>query len=147
MKKYLRMLRKGDLIIILFLMVGSFFPLGIFTYQQAKAESSGEDCRCQRRREVVKEFTLNDDGQDGDVCLCGWPRTREYDCERRLRHLYGFRGLQRPIVCTHGRQIGSGGNDPLSAEPRFDRSEGKCRIRRQMKMPLISYPKNTSRKE
>ncbi len=32
MRKYLKMIRRGDLLIILFLMAASFLPLGVFSY-------------------------------------------------------------------------------------------------------------------
>ncbi|CZR00835.1 Hypothetical protein Tpal_2577 [Trichococcus palustris] len=72
MKKYLRMLRKGDLIIILFLMVGSFFPLGIFTYQQANAENRERIAVVSVDGKAVKEFALRDDGKtETYVCVDG----------------------------------------------------------------------------
>jgi len=40
MRKYLKMIRRGDLLIILFLMAASFLPLGVFSYHQANAESA-----------------------------------------------------------------------------------------------------------
>ena len=44
MRKYLKMIRRGDLLIILFLMAASFLPLGVFSYHQANAESGEGIC-------------------------------------------------------------------------------------------------------
>lgn len=63
MKKYMRMIRRGDIVIVLLLMLGSFLPLGIFTYQQASAESNARQAVVQVDGEIVKVFDLVDDGK------------------------------------------------------------------------------------
>jgi len=57
------MIRKGDLIIILFLIMASFFPLGIFTYHQVNAESTEKIAVLSIDGKRVKEFVLADDGE------------------------------------------------------------------------------------
>lgn len=63
MRKYLKMIRRGDLFIILFLMAASFLPLGIFGYHQANAESADKIAVVSVDGNVVKEFVLKDDGK------------------------------------------------------------------------------------
>nr|WP_319215752.1 NusG domain II-containing protein [uncultured Trichococcus sp.] len=63
MRKYLRMIRRGDLLIILFLMAASFLPLGVFSYHQANAESADKIAVVSVDGKVVKEFVLKDDGK------------------------------------------------------------------------------------
>lgn len=57
------MIRKGDVIIILLLMLGSFLPLGVFSYQQAHANRSSLQAVIQADGETVKVFDLVDDGK------------------------------------------------------------------------------------
>lgn len=63
MKKYLKMIRRGDIVIVLLLMIGSFLPLGIFTYQQASATGNDRQAVVTVDGEVVKVFDLVDDGE------------------------------------------------------------------------------------
>ncbi|WP_319468416.1 NusG domain II-containing protein [uncultured Trichococcus sp.] len=63
MRKYLKMIRRGDLLIILFLMAASFLPLGVFSYHQANAESADKIAVISVDGKVVKEFVLKNDGK------------------------------------------------------------------------------------
>lgn len=63
MRKYLKMIRRGDLLIILFLMAASFLPLGVFSYHQANAESADNIAVISVDGNIVKEFVLKDDGK------------------------------------------------------------------------------------
>lgn len=63
MRKYLKMIRRGDLLIILFLMAASFLPLGVFSYHQANAESADNIAVISVDGKTVKEFVLKDDGK------------------------------------------------------------------------------------
>lgn len=63
MRKYLKMIRRGDLLIILFLMAASFLPLGVFSYHQANAESADNIAVISVDGKMVKEFVLKDDGK------------------------------------------------------------------------------------
>lgn len=61
--KYIKMIRRGDVIIVLMLMLGSFLPLGVFTYRQAQSESLTLQAVVQVDGETVKVFDLVDDGE------------------------------------------------------------------------------------
>lgn len=63
MRKYLKMIRRGDIVIVALLMIGSFLPLGVFTYQQASAKGAERQAVVAVDGEVVKVFDLADDGQ------------------------------------------------------------------------------------
>ena len=61
--KYVKMIRRGDVIIVLMLMLASFIPLGIFTYRQAQAENLTLQAVVKVDGETVKVFDLVDDGE------------------------------------------------------------------------------------
>lgn len=61
--KYLKKVRRGDVIIVLLLMIGSFIPLGVFTYRQAQADENRLQVVVEADGEVVKVFDLVDDGE------------------------------------------------------------------------------------
>lgn len=63
MTKYLKMIKRGDVIVVLLLMLGSFLPLGIFSYVQATADYSNIQAVVQANGEIVHVFDLVDDGK------------------------------------------------------------------------------------
>lgn len=63
MKTYINMIRKGDILIVLLLMIGSFLPLGIFSYKQAQANNENLQAIVQVDGETLKVFDLVDDGE------------------------------------------------------------------------------------
>ena len=63
MMKYIKMIKRGDVIVVLLLMVGSFLPLGIFSYVQATADHSNMQVVVQADGEIVHVFDLVDDGE------------------------------------------------------------------------------------
>lgn len=63
MMKYVKMIRRGDIIIVLLLMVGSFLPLGIFTYRQAIANQTDLQAVVKADGETMYVFDLVNDGQ------------------------------------------------------------------------------------
>lgn len=63
MKKYMKMIRKGDIIIVLLLMISSFLPLGLFSYKQAHADDIHLQAIVQVDGETLKVFNLKDDGK------------------------------------------------------------------------------------
>ncbi|UJF15756.1 NusG domain II-containing protein [Jeotgalibaca sp. MA1X17-3] len=63
MKKYMKMIRKGDIIIVMLLMISSFLPLGIFSYKQAHADDTHLQAIVQVDGETLKTFNLEDDGK------------------------------------------------------------------------------------
>lgn len=63
MMKYIKMIRRGDVIIVLLLMMASFLPLGVFTYYQAKANDSDLQAIVKVDGKAMKVFDLVDDGE------------------------------------------------------------------------------------
>lgn len=63
MMKYIKMIKRGDVIVVLLLMLGSFLPLGIFSYVQATADHSNMQVVVQANGEIVHVFDLVDDGK------------------------------------------------------------------------------------
>ncbi|MBM6615200.1 NusG domain II-containing protein [Desemzia sp. RIT804] len=63
MKKHLKMVRRWDIVIVLSLMLASFFPLGFFTYVQAKSGETELKAVISADGEFITEFILADDGQ------------------------------------------------------------------------------------
>lgn len=63
MKKYMKMIRKGDMIIVMLLMIGSFLPLGVFSYKQAHADDTNLQAIVQVDGETLKTFNLEEDGE------------------------------------------------------------------------------------
>lgn len=63
MNKYMKMIRKGDIIIVMLLIIGSFLPLGIFSYKQAHADDTHLQAIVQVDGEILKTFDLEDDGE------------------------------------------------------------------------------------
>ena len=61
--KYMKMIRRGDVIIVLLLMIGSFLPLGIFTYNNAQAGQTNLQALVVVDGETLRVFDLVDDGQ------------------------------------------------------------------------------------
>lgn len=57
------MIRKGDVFIILLLMLASFLPLGIFSYQQAQANHAELQAIVKVDGETIKVFDLVNDGE------------------------------------------------------------------------------------
>ena len=117
MRKYLKMIRRGDLLIILFLMAASFLPLGVFSYHQANAESADHIAVISVDGNVVKEFVLKDDGQtetyvfrddDGheNVIVREGTQIRidSADCDDQLCVRMGAKdGIGETIVCLPNR--------------------------------------------
>lgn len=63
MMKYIKMIKRGDVVIILMLMLSSFLPLGVFTYVQATADQTNLQAFVEVDGEVVHVFNLADDGE------------------------------------------------------------------------------------
>ncbi|MGP6147452.1 NusG domain II-containing protein [Jeotgalibaca sp. A122] len=63
MMKYIKMIRRGDIIVVLLLMLGSFLPLGVFTYVQATADQTNLQAVVEVDGDVVHVFDLVDDGE------------------------------------------------------------------------------------
>lgn len=63
MMKYVKMIKKGDVLIVLLLIIGSFLPLGLFTYQQAMANQTDLKAVVKVDGETMYVFDLVDDGQ------------------------------------------------------------------------------------
>lgn len=63
MMKYIKMIKRGDVIIVLLLMLGSFLPLGVFTYVQATADQANRQAVIEVDGEIVRVFDLVDDGK------------------------------------------------------------------------------------
>lgn len=61
--KTLRMIKRGDIIIVALLMLSSFIPLGVFSYQQAMAAGSALQVVVEVDGEVIHTFDLLDDGK------------------------------------------------------------------------------------
>lgn len=64
MKKVLKMMKPGDIVLLLFLVVLSFLPVIIFTYQNATAEVDYFTAVVSADGEIVHEFELMDDGEN-----------------------------------------------------------------------------------
>lgn len=63
MMKYVKKIRRGDVIVILLLMIGSFLPLGIFSYNNAQAGHANLQAVVVVDGETLKVFDLVDDGE------------------------------------------------------------------------------------
>ena len=61
--KYIKMIRRGDVIIVVVLMIASFLPLGVFSYRQATADEATIQAVVKVDGEIVKVFDLVDDGE------------------------------------------------------------------------------------
>lgn len=62
MKKLLKMMKPGDIVILLFLVVLSFLPVIIFSYANASSEADYLSAVVSADGEVVHTFELRDDG-------------------------------------------------------------------------------------
>lgn len=63
MEKYLNMVKRWDIIIVVGLMLASFLPLGIFAYAQAAVGDAPLKAVISADGETIKEFLLADDNQ------------------------------------------------------------------------------------
>ena len=63
MKEQLKMIRRWDIVIVLALMVASFFPLAFFTYVQAQTGETELKAVVSADGEYITEFILADDGK------------------------------------------------------------------------------------
>ncbi len=63
MKKYLNQIKKGDIIIVVLLMVLSFLPLAIFVYIQTSNPGATEYVSISHQGEEVARMELIDDGE------------------------------------------------------------------------------------
>ena len=71
MMKYIKMIKRGDVIVVLLLMLGSFLPLGIFSYVQATADHSNIQVVVQANGEIVHVFDLDDHGHSNTIVRTG----------------------------------------------------------------------------
>lgn len=63
MKKLLKMMKPGDIVLLVLLIILSFLPVVIFSYNQANTESTNFTAVVSVDGEVLYEFELKDDGE------------------------------------------------------------------------------------
>lgn len=134
MKKYLKMVKIGDIVIVLLLLALSFVPLGIFTYQSIQAGSGVLYARILVDGEEIKIISLEDDGESeifeyedeqGNLNIVyregNTVRMHEASCKDQLCVCKGVIGrVGETIVCLPNRFVVEVMSDSSDTSPDFD---------------------------